>query len=132
MRHFWIGDAVGMITIIPVVTSALAFWSRPTWQRSGYTLISCFVFILGTCLAFAAITGGVETKQYHMFYLLFLPIIWIGMREGYGVAVGLLVVQLGLVAATTYIGSDTSDFHVFQTLMLVLSLTRSGRARAGV
>jgi two-component system, LuxR family, sensor kinase FixL len=36
---------------------------------------------------------------------------------------GLLVVQLGLVAATTYIGSDTSDFHVFQTLMLVLSLT---------
>jgi two-component system, LuxR family, sensor kinase FixL len=124
MRHFWIGDAVGMITIVPLVTSVLAFWSTPTWHRSGYTLISCFVFVLGTCLAFAAIIGGVETKQYHMFYLLFLPIIWIGMREGYaGVAVGLLVVQLGLVAATTYVGSDTSDFHVFQTLMLVLSLT---------
>jgi hypothetical protein len=53
-----------------------------------------------------------------------LPIIWIGVREGYaGVAVGLLVVQLALVAVTTYIGSDTSDFYVFQTLMLLLGGT---------
>jgi C4-dicarboxylate-specific signal transduction histidine kinase len=86
--------------------------------------VSYVVFILGTCLAFAVVIGGVETKQYHIFYTLFLPVIWIGMREGYaGVAVGLLVVQLGLVAATAFIRSDTNDFYIFQTLMLVLSLT---------
>jgi two-component system, LuxR family, sensor kinase FixL len=124
MRHFWIGDTLGMITIIPAATSLFAFLSMPTWGWSGYTFVSYLVFMLGTCLALAALIGGGETKQYHIFYPLFLPIIWIGVREGYaGVAVALLVVQLGLVAATTYIGSDINDFYVFQTLMLVLSIT---------
>src|SRR5262249_39635716 len=107
MRHFWIGDTVGMITIIPVVMSLFAFLSPPTWPWSGYTFVSYFVFILGTCVAFALLISSGDINQYHTFYPLFLPIIWIGMREGFpGVAVALLVVQLGLVTATTYVGSD--------------------------
>ena len=124
MRHFWIGDTVGMITIIPAVTSVFVFWSAPAWHQWDYTFVSCLVFILGTCLAFALLIDGADTKQSYIFYPLFLPIMWIGIREGYaGVAVGLLVIQLGLVAATTYVGSDTNDFHIYQTLMLVLSVT---------
>jgi integral membrane sensor domain MASE1 len=121
--HYWIGDTVGILTIIPLVTSLFVLFSMPTWPWSGHMSVSYVVFILGTCLAFAVVIGGVETKQYHIFYTLFLPVIWIGMREGYaGVAVGLLVVQLGLVAATAFIRSDTNDFYIFQTLMLVLLL----------
>jgi integral membrane sensor domain MASE1 len=52
-RHFWIGDAVGMITVVPTVTSLFAFLSMPTWRWSSYTLVSCSVFILATCLAVA-------------------------------------------------------------------------------
>jgi two-component system, LuxR family, sensor kinase FixL len=40
-----------------------------------------------------------------------------------GVAVALLAIQLGLVATTTYVGFEAKDFSVFQTLMLVLSIT---------
>src|SRR5262249_55355532 len=104
--------------------SLFAFLSAPTWPWSSYTFVSYSVFILGTCVAFAVLISSGDISQYHMFYPLFLPIIWIGVREGFpGVAVALLVVQLGLVTATIYVGSDTGDFYVFQTLMLVLSLT---------
>ena len=124
MRHFWIGDTVGMITVIPAATSVFVFLSKARWRWSGYALVSCSVFILGTCLGFAALFGVGDAKEYHLFYLLFLPIIWVGMREGYaGVAAALLAIQLGLVATTTYLGCEAKDFSVFQMLMLVLSIT---------
>ena len=124
MRHFWVGDVVGIITIISVATSVIAFFSKPISHWSNYTFVSWSVFILGTCVAFAALIGSGDTNQYHTFYPLFLPIIWIGVREGYaGVAIALFVIELGLVAATKYIGGDIYDFNVFQTLMLVLMIT---------
>jgi two-component system sensor kinase FixL len=124
MRHFWIGDTVGKITIIPAATSVFAFLSKARWRWSGYELVSCSVFILGTCLGFAVLFGAGDAKEYHMFYLLFLPIIWVGMREGYaGVALALLATQLGLVVTTAYVGFGAKEFSVFQMLMLVLSIT---------
>ena len=124
MRYFWIGDTVGIITIIPAATSVFAFLSNARWRWSGYAMVSCSVFILGTCLGFAVLFGVGDAKEHHLFYLLFLPIIWVGMREGYaGVAVALLAIQLALVATTTYLGCEAKDFGVFQMLMLVLSIT---------
>ena len=124
MRYFWIGDTVGIITIIPAATSVFAFLSKARWRWSGYAMVSCSVFILGTCLGFAVLFGIGDAKEHHLFYLLFLPIIWVGMREGYaGVAVALLAIQLALVATTTYLGCEAKDFGVFQMLMLVLSIT---------
>jgi two-component system, LuxR family, sensor kinase FixL len=124
MRYFWIGDTVGIITIIPAATSVFAFLSKSRRCWSGDALVSCCVFILGTCLGFAVLFGVGDAKEYHMFYLLFLPIIWVGMRAGYaGVAAALLAIQLALVATTTYLGCEVKDFSVFQMLMLVLSIT---------
>src|SRR6202047_3900948 len=57
MRYFWIGDTVGIITIIPAATSVFAFLSKARWRWSGYALVSCSVFILGTCLGFAVLFG---------------------------------------------------------------------------
>ena len=80
MRYFWIGDTVGMITIIPAATSVFAFLSKARWRWSGYELVSCSVFIVGTCVGFVVLFGVGNSNEYHMFYLLFLPIIWVGMR----------------------------------------------------
>src|ERR1700730_11560557 len=124
MRYFWIGDTVGIITTVPAATSVFAFLSNSRWRWSGYAWVSCSVFILGTSLGFVVLFGVGDAKEYHLFYLLFLPIIWVGMREGYaGVAVALLAIQLGLVVTTTYVGIEAKDFSVFQMLMLVLSIT---------
>ena len=122
-RHFWIGDTLGMVTIVPVVTSAFAFLSKPRWRLSGHTLSTLCVFALGTCLGFAVLIGAGD-KLYYLFYLLFLPIIWVAMREGYaGAALALVAVQLTLAATTVFVGYDTKDFAILQLLMLVLSIT---------
>jgi len=123
MGHFWIGDTLGMITIIPAVTSVFVFLSMPRWRWSAYTLFSLCIFLLGTMIGFEVLIG-IGDKLYYLFYLLFLPVIWVGMREGYaGVALALVTVQLMLAAITVFVGYDTKDFAILQLLMLVLSIT---------
>ena len=93
------------------------------WRWSGYTLFTIFIFALGICLGFAALVG-VGDKLYYLFNLLFLPVIWVAMREGYaGVALALVTIQLTLAVITAFIGYDTTDFAILQLLMLVLSIT---------
>jgi two-component system sensor kinase FixL len=123
MGHFWIGDTLGMITIVPAVTSVFALLSMPRWRWSAYTLSSLSIFFLGTFVGFAALIG-VGNRLYYLFYLLFLPIIWVAMREGHaGVALALVTVQLTLAAITVFVGYDVKDFAILQLLMLVLSIT---------
>jgi hypothetical protein len=50
MRYFWTGDTVGIITTIPAATTVFAFLSKARWRWSGDAMVSCFVFLLGTCL----------------------------------------------------------------------------------
>lgn len=124
ISHFWIGDVVGTITVFSMATAVFTLLSKPDWRWSHYTFVSWSVFILGTCLAFSVLIISGVGNQYHEFYPLFLPIIWIGIREGYvGVSIGLVITSIGLVASTIYMGSDINDYFVFQTLMLVLSIT---------
>src|SRR4029077_7766874 len=59
-----------------------------------------------------------------LFNLLFLPVIWVAMREGYaGVAFALVTIQLTLAVVTAFVGYNTTDFAILQLLMLVLSIT---------
>jgi two-component system, LuxR family, sensor kinase FixL len=121
--HCWIGDTLGMITVIPVATAVFVYLSAPRGPWSGQTLFSVFIFVLGMSLGFAALVG-VGDRLHYLFNLLFLPIIWVAMREGYaGVALALVTIQLTLAAITAFIGYDTTDFAILQSLMLVLSIT---------
>jgi two-component system sensor kinase FixL len=123
-RHFWIGDTVGIIVIVPAATAASILLSRARWLWSSDDWISCLVFIAGTCLGFAALTGFGGAKDYRLFYFLFLPIIWAGMRLGYaGVAIALLITQISLFFTASYLGFEANDLDLFQWLMLVLSIT---------
>jgi signal transduction histidine kinase len=120
--HYWIGDTLGMLTIIPAMTAVFLYLSQ-SWRWSSHTLFTALVFVLGICLGFAALVG-VGDKLYYLFNLLFLPVIWVAMREGYaGVALALVTIQLTLAAITALVGYDTTDFAILQLLMLVLSIT---------
>ena len=122
MVHCWIGAALGIVTIIPATTAAVTY-SSPPWRWSGHTLFTIFIFVLGIALGFAALIG-VGDKLYFLFNLLFLPVIWVAMREGYaGVAFALVTIQLTLAVLTTFVGYSTTDFAILQLLMLVLSIT---------
>jgi two-component system, LuxR family, sensor kinase FixL len=122
MVHCWIGEALGIVTIIPAMTAAFTYASSP-WRWSSYTLFTIFIFVLGIGLGFAALVG-VGDKLYYLFNLLFLPVIWVAMREGYvGVALALVTIQLTLAVLTAFVGYNTTDFAILQLLMLVLSIT---------
>ena len=122
MIHCWIGNALGIVTIIPATTAAFTYASPP-WRWSGYTLFTIFIFAVGIGLGFAALVG-VGDKLYYLFNLLFLPVIWVAMREGYaGVALALVTIQLTLAILTAFVGYNTTDFAILQLLMLVLSIT---------
>ena len=49
MVHDWIGDALGIITIIPVATAMFMYLSTPLEHGSGQTLFTLFIFVLGVC-----------------------------------------------------------------------------------
>jgi C4-dicarboxylate-specific signal transduction histidine kinase len=58
-----------------------------------------------------------------LFYLLFLPIVWMALRGGLeGVTIGLLLTQLGLIIGVT-LSPRPEGFTALQTLMLVLTAT---------
>jgi two-component system, LuxR family, sensor kinase FixL len=121
--HCWIGDALGMITIIPATTAVFTYLSAARWRWSGHTMFTVVTFVVGICLGFAALVG-VGDKLYYLFNLLFLPVIWVAMREGYaGVALALVTIQVTLAIITAFVGYDTTDFAILQLLMLVLSIT---------
>ena len=123
MLRFWIGDTLGMITVVPLVTSVFTYLSMSTRSLPAYTIFSISVFVLATCFGFAALVG-IGEKLYYLFNLLFLPIIWLAIREGYtGAAVGLVAIQLVLAVITVFVGYDIQDFAILQLLMLVLSIT---------
>ena len=122
MLHFWIGNALGIVTIIPATTAAFIY-SSPPWRWSSHTLFTMLIFVLGIGLGFTALVG-VGDKLYYLFNLLFLPVIWVAMREGYaGVALALVTIQLTLAVLTAFVGYNTTDFAILQLLMLVLSIT---------
>ena len=56
MIHCWIGEALGIVTIIPATTAAFTYASPP-WRWSSYTLFTIFIFVLGIGLGFAALVG---------------------------------------------------------------------------
>ena len=123
MAHCWIGDALGIITVIPAVTAVFVYASPP---RGACPVIRCSPSSSSRwelCLGFAALVG-VGDRLYYLFNLLFLPVIWVAMREGYaGVALALVTIQLTLAVITAFVGYDTTDFAILQLLMLVLSIT---------
>jgi signal transduction histidine kinase len=123
VRNHWIGNTVGMMTLapaIPVLLSYIKERSKPS--RAQLWEMAFFVAVLG--LALWVIFGVSGANEYHFFYLLFLPVVWIAMRAGYAaVVVALLVTHLALVTIATRVGYAAYDFLSFQMLMLVLSGT---------
>lgn len=124
VRHFWIGDTVGIIAVLAAVTAAFTHWSKARWAWRRDQTLNWSVFIVSSCLVFALLRHESSAYAYRLFYLLFLPIIWMGMRTGYvGVAIALLGTQTAFFMMASHIGLNDNDFDGFQILMLVLSIT---------
>jgi signal transduction histidine kinase len=122
-QRFWIGDAAGMIVSIPAMMAILHVLSTKPWNRlTGKSWATVFfVMILMTIAVTTAI--GKESHN-HLFYIIFLPIIWVGIRGGFtATALTLLWTEVVLVGYATYLHYDVGAFQTLQTLTFVLAVT---------
>ena len=121
VAQFWIGDLIGILVTLPMLlvltrqrATALTLGGLETVAQVASIGLALFiVFGLGV---------GAELK---LFYILFLPLIWVAMRRGMpGTAAASLLVQVGLIAALVF-GEQAPLGEVldFQFLMLALTLT---------
>lgn len=123
VRNFWIGDTLGILTLVPFA-SAVRLFGRKELSATHSQGLNFLAFFATLTAALVLIFGVDHAREYQFFYLLFLPVTWIALREGVaGAAVGLFATHVLLVSTALAQGYGTSDFVAFQMLMVVLSAT---------
>jgi two-component system, LuxR family, sensor kinase FixL len=116
--RYWVGDVIGIVVVTPF--GLIAFTRRRVFRVS----IEAALQITAIIAALALIFGFPQEQQFQLFYVLFLPIVWMAVRSGLeGVSVGILTIQLGVIAGMELFRDDLHDLMAFQALMLVLSVT---------
>ena len=116
--RWWVGDVIGLAIVTPFLLFLCTRRrpSEPTWEAAGQ-----FAAII---LALWLVFWDAPANQFHLFYVLFLPIVWIAVRTGIeGVSTGIVVTQLGLIGAIQLSPHPDIDVTSFQAVMLVLALT---------
>lgn len=116
--QWWIGDMIGVTVVAPFL---LILFTRRRLLVPSFELA---VLVLVLAATIAAVFGLSDTFRVKQFYLFFLPVMWTAVRFGLeGVTAGLVLTQIGLMAAMQYSGVEASEITAYQALMIVLSLT---------
>ncbi len=119
-EHFlrlWAGDLIGVVVTTPLVLVAAA--SGPAIPARELAAHAAAI-----ALALALVFGVDYPVASPLFYVLFLPLIWIAMRHGIrGAALGAFGMQVGLIGAAKLTGHSASSVLEMQFLMLVLAAT---------
>jgi two-component system, LuxR family, sensor kinase FixL len=126
--HLWVGDAIGILVFVPPLLLLYERITQPTPSaddRSSFRLVEFAAQGASIVVALAAVfsgTGGDHPLE--LFYLLFLPLIWIAMRHGLPAATwAVLTIQIGLIAGLEIQGHSELTLRAFQLLMFALAAT---------
>ena len=116
--RYWVGDMIGIMVFAPFGLVVLTRWR--TLRMSVETALQFAAIVAALALVF----GYVREQQFQLFYVLFLPIIWMAVRAGSeGVTIGIVVTQLGLILGVIAFPGKGHDVTAYQALMLVLATT---------
>ena len=124
----WLGDYVGILTLTPAI---LVFTGSEVAARLGEKgrpvtpLRAEVVAQIGAIVATVWFVFGLElSDELKLFYLLFLPAIWVAVRHGVaGAAASVLLTEVSLKIAFQIRGFGASTVIDFQMLMVALGLT---------
>src|SRR5262249_12033739 len=116
--RYWIGDVIGIIVVTPFLL-ILRMRSRGLWMSR-----EAFLTVSAVGAGQAVVFGYADEKQLQLFYVLFLPIIWISVRTGIeGASISILTTQVGLILVMQLVPGGASDVIALQMLMLILAIT---------
>jgi PAS domain S-box-containing protein len=125
----WIGDAIGIMVFTPallILNEPATGYVPPHTGRGRLAVLESAVQAAAVVAVLAAmflrLRGG---HPFELFYLLFVPIVWIATRHGLRVTSWVLVaIQAGLI-----VGFELQDppapeaLHAYQLLMMALAVT---------
>ena len=98
--RYWIGDVIGILVLTPFALFALT--RRRILPMSIETALQCAAIVGALVLVF----GFAEEREFQLFYVLFLPIVWMAVRNGTeGVSAGILITQLGVILGVGFLPS---------------------------
>ena len=116
--RYWIGDVIGVLVVAPFALFALT--RRRILPMSIETALQCAAVVCALMLVFSI----AEEREFQLFYVLFLPIVWMAVRNGTeGVSAGILITQLGVILGARFLPNEREELIAFQALMLVLAVT---------
>jgi PAS domain S-box-containing protein len=144
VMNWSVADSVGMVSVAPfILTHVMPWYGRRASQSASSVQASAssidlrsieglkplgtleFVGQIAAVLAAMWIVFASQIgESYDLFYLFFLPVIWIAVREGIpGVTTGILVLNLGSMIMLRFFTEDIHHMAMLQVLMLIVSVT---------
>ena len=121
--RFWVGDAVGILVTAPLLLVVADRERRrgvAAVLRRGETFLQLLVVSASLWLVF----GGLGGDPSHHVYVLFLPLIWVAIRNGLaGAILGVALVQLGVVLGIHHHSLENLPVVELQALVAALTLT---------
>jgi C4-dicarboxylate-specific signal transduction histidine kinase len=116
--RYWVGEMIGIMVIAPF--GLIALTNRRALRLSLEGVLQLTAIVAALTLVF----GYAEEREFQLFYVLFLPIIWMAVRTGSeGATIGILVTQVGLILGIGAFRDEGHDVSTYQALMLVLATT---------
>src|ERR1700728_2394332 len=132
---WFLGDAIGLVGIAPFllihVFPRVRSWLSPTFspmRRSAHPKFTLTVIAEAfgqafTLFAVLFVIFGFKDDRYDHFYLCFIPIIWIAMRQGIRrIVTGVLAMNLGIVVAMDLLRPTAELFNKVGLVMFVMSI----------
>ena len=117
---WWIGDASGLLTVVPVAMVFVAPWveGRPPAIDLGQWRLGQMAFALTRALILAASVAVVLAvpvlRAHNAFYLCFLPLVWICMHDGLpGATLATLMITMVGLVGMRLTGTTTGFAYVF-------------------
>ena len=128
--QWWLGAESGILTVVPLIMVNVAPWllpdpHPPTRRLSGseWSEIAAQAAALLACLWIVYRIDPL--REFHAFYLAFLPLVWICLRHGLpGATLATFAITGGGLAALRLLG--TSEHLVVDFLLLKLAVTTVG------
>ena len=120
---YWIGDAVGLIVMLPLLLALI-----DAQRRSVLTAVMKHVHWHGIALLIVALLwivfGRDDHEQFKLVYLLLLPVVWAAAKFGLpGAVLAASLTQIGLIAAVQTIQNKDLTVFELQALLTVIAMT---------
>lgn len=114
----FVGNLIGPLVTTPII---LLFVTKRELPPARWIYVFQFLAIAAALLV---VFGYREATAFQLFYLLFLPLLWIALSNGtLGSVIALVVIQIGLIVGAEFRFGADPGLTALQVLMIALAIT---------